>query len=208
MIDHEFPVGRRNCNARIIVPTAIAFAIWIAITGCGEHPRESAKPETISAKVPSRAMSHAEPVSVQSDTGHVTAAASLPPQPMLNDQPIVATVTLSIQRGYHIYAQVDSDGPFTSLSIRGAASVQGVRALPTILPAPRAIADGHPIFRDTVEVSVPLEVLPDFQGRFVLSTKVTYQACNDLACFPEETLVVDLPVLITPNPPHSKGDSL
>ena len=190
--------------ANIFALAILWFLIASSTTGCGSRPLEaSARGQETEAIVSVQFDSE----TAQSVDGILTVAATATEQVVRSGAAVQVDVTVQIRPGFHIYGDVDEDGPFTALAIESAVDDERVTVSPATLPLATATMDGRPIYRDSIKMTVKLTPPNGFLGSFVLLTRLQFQACNDLACFPPDTIQVDLPVQISPTKPSDNGVS-
>ena len=145
-------------------------------------------------------ISHVKPVAVEGNPGHASFHASLPDQVVTQSEMLEARVDCRIAPGFHLYVAEEEQSPFVGLRIECKVDDPQIHLGPVNLPPATGKADGHLIYRDTVTASVPITISEWSEREFTVTMHVGYQACNDLACFPLEELVIELPVRIERTP--------
>lgn len=128
---------------------------------------------------------------------YVTAsAASVQAQP---GKPFTLVVTLDIQTGYHIQAN-DAKDPYIPTRVEVTAP-KGFKVGTPVFPKSKkaeVAGDTIDVFEGKVAVRIPITPPATSKGRYSLPVKVSYQACDDKACFPPTDTSVNAEVVIGP----------
>lgn len=137
-----------------------------------------------------------DPVIATDQAGNVNIEASVTERGGTTEQPVEVAVNISIKRGSHVYGAVPSSSPFTPLSIQGDVDVSSVSVGEAIIPDTDETEDGKPVYRNSFTAHLPLKMTSPEYGKFLLTIRVKFQVCNDLACLPPEEVVMQLPVRV------------
>ncbi|QDV26053.1 protein-disulfide reductase DsbD domain-containing protein [Aureliella helgolandensis] len=137
-----------------------------------------------------------DPAIATDQAGNVNIEASVTELGGTTEHPVEVAVDISIKRGSHVYGAVPSSSPFTPLSIQGDVDVSSVNVGEAILPATDETEVGKPVFRNSFTAHLPLKMISPEYGTFLLTIRVKFQVCNDLACLPPEEVVMQLPVRV------------
>lgn len=200
-LDPSFDAEQRSRKVPVRRPSCYFLSCCAVLVLCGcrdrveqivESPREKAA--TVWH------ISQTQPVNATDKSGLVSFEASLIERTVDPTKSIEAVVKVNIKRGSYVYGDVPSSAPFTPLAIRGATEETAVSVGDITLPITTAIEGGKPVYRDSFSARIPMHLTSSEDGTFTLCIKIEFQACNDLACFPPEEVVMQLPLLVKRSP--------
>ncbi|HXG25113.1 MAG TPA: protein-disulfide reductase DsbD domain-containing protein [Chthonomonadales bacterium] len=124
-------------------------------------------------------------------SGDYLSASATFPEKITPGQPFDLIVRLDIKRGYHI--QSNRPAPdFIPTKVEVTAPADYRVGEPLFPPARTVQAAGAqiPVFEGIIEVKVPITPPSDATGTPDIRVKVSYQACDDKACFPPRQIEI------------------
>ncbi len=144
-----------------------------------------------------------DPLGVSSAKETVTAKASLPPDVEVHPGKAFPTVvTVTVQKGWHIYANppgAENVKPTELVLAKGSAGrLENVEYPSGESIIPPGTMETVSVYEDKVEMKARILLPRDTQpGTAELTLNLRYQACNDRACLAPKTLKVPLRVKVT-----------
>lgn len=175
----------------------LAILIFCFLGGCQPLDQPLVSPNANAVETGWQ-VSLVEPVNATDRAGNVNIEASLTERGGATGPPVEVDVGISIKikRGAHVYGAVPLSSPFTPLSIQGVVDVSSVNVGEALLPATDETEDGKPVYRNSFTAQLPLQIASPESGKFLLTIRIKFQVCNDLACLPPEEVVLQLPLLV------------
>jgi hypothetical protein len=141
-------------------------------------------------------ISQGAPANATDPAGNVGIEASLSEHVLVLGAPVEVAVAFNIKRGSYLYGAVPPSIPFTPLSVQGEVDTSSVTVGEAVLPATSETEDGKPVYRDSFTATLPLQLASPDSGKYLLTIRIKFQVCNDLACLPPEEVVMQLPLLV------------
>lgn len=135
--------------------------------------------------------------SAPSSQAPVVASVTARPEQVSSGSEFELQVDVKIAPGHHVYAKAGDESRFAPLQLEV--------DLPSVLepvgkaryPEATESSDGQPVYRDQVVVVQPLRFAPGATAAtYELTVRMKYQVCNDLLCWPKESLEFTVPVVV------------